>query len=140
MMATGRVANRRNTLFVCLLVVILAGLGSRMIHTGFPIVDKYAGDALYAVMVFLLISLVSTSLSLRARACAALIFMTALEVFQLTLLPREMSNSSHIMVRVAGRLLGTTFSWLDLAAYYVGIVSALLADHYWITTIREKNG
>ncbi len=111
-----------------------------MVHTGFPIVDKYAGDALYAAMVFLLISLFSPALSPRARAFAALVIMTALEVFQLTLLPREMSNSSYIMVRVAGRLLGTTFSWLDLVAYYVGIGSALLADHYWITTIREDVG
>ncbi len=140
MMATSRVAGRQNMLLVCLLLVIMAGLGSRMIHTGFPIVDKYVGDALYAVMVFLLISLFSTSLSPRVRACAALIIMTALEVFQLTLLPREMSNSSHIMVRVTGRLLGTMFSWLDLMAYYVGITLALFADHYWLTTIREKDG
>jgi len=140
MTAAGRVAGRRNMLLVCLLLVIMAGLGSRMIHTGFPVVDKYAGDALYAVMVFLFISLFSTSLTPRARACAALIIMTALEVFQLTLLPREMSNSSCIMVRVAGRLLGTTFGWLDLVAYYVGIAFALFADHYWITTIREKDG
>jgi hypothetical protein len=138
MIASGRIADRRNMLLVCLLLVIMAGLGSRMIHTGFPIADKYAGDALYAVMVFLIISLFSGSLLPLARAFAALIVMTALEAFQLTLLPREMCSSAYIMVRVAGRLLGTTFSWLDLVAYCVGIVSALLADQYWINTIREE--
>lgn len=109
-------------------MVIIAGLGSRMIHSGILLVDKYLGDALYAVMVYLLLALVWRNASPLSRAVVVALFMTALETFQLTLIPLEMSHSGNIILQIIGRLLGTTFSWLDLAAYFVGIVAALVVD------------
>jgi hypothetical protein len=34
-----------------LLGIVAAGLASRLIHTGAPLIDKYLGDALYAAAV-----------------------------------------------------------------------------------------
>lgn len=119
----------RKRLLAALVVVIIAGLASRMIHSGILLVDKYLGDALYAVMVYLILALVWRNASPLRRAVVAALFMTALETFQLTLIPLKMCLSGNVVIQIIGRLLGTTFSWLDLAAYFAGIVAALLADY-----------
>ena len=98
-----------------------------MIHTGLPILDKYAGDALYAVMIYLFITLLLKAATPFGRAVVAMMVMTGLETFQLTLIPLEMIKSGNVLMKVSGRLLGTTFSWLDLAAYFVGIITVFLA-------------
>ena len=41
-----------------LAAIVATGILSRVIHTGWIVFDKYLGDALYAAMVYLLISLV----------------------------------------------------------------------------------
>jgi hypothetical protein len=119
----------RGRILIALAVVIVVGLGSRVIHSGFLLVDKYLGDALYAVMIYLLLTLVWSSASSLRRAVAVAVIMTVLETFQLTLIPLGMSHSEDIILRIAGRLLGTTFSWLDLAAYFLGIATTLFAEY-----------
>jgi hypothetical protein len=54
-----------------LAVVIGVGVVSRMLHTGLVLIDKYLGDALYAVMIYVLLSLAWTSPA-RSRALAAM--------------------------------------------------------------------
>jgi hypothetical protein len=90
-------------------------------------VDKYLGDALYAAMVYVLISLVWQTSRLR-KAVLAMLIMTALEVFQLTMIPAHMLTSGNLAERVFARLLGTEFSFRDLLAYAVGIVSVVVSD------------
>ena len=127
-MAARRVGYGRGRLLICLIVVIMAGLGSRMLHSGLPLVDKYAGDALYAVMIYVIFSLFRKTSSPLSKAMAVMVFMTLLEVFQLSSIPLELTRSENVMAKFAGRLLGTTFSWLDLAAYFVGIAAVLFAE------------
>jgi len=119
--------SRPGKLFVSLVAVILAGLGSRMIHSGFLLVDKYLGDALYAVMIYLILAL-AWNANPQRRAVLAMMIMTALETFQLTLIPFEMTKNGNILMKIAGRLLGTTFSWMDLTVYLVGITVVCLVD------------
>ncbi|HBG07150.1 MAG: hypothetical protein A2075_08165 [Geobacteraceae bacterium GWC2_58_44] len=126
-MTAQRVPARERKLILGIIAVIIVGLGSRMIHTGLPILDKYAGDALYAVMIYLFITLLLKAATPFGRAVVAMMVMTGLETFQLTLIPLEMIKSGNVLMKVSGRLLGTTFSWLDLAAYFVGIITVFLA-------------
>jgi hypothetical protein len=100
--------------------IIVFGILSRAVHTGFVLWDKYLGDALYAAMVYVILRMVSRSRGLRLAAMAMAI-MTALELFQLTLIPAHMLSSTHAIVRICARLLGTEFSFRDLAAYAVGM-------------------
>lgn len=111
-----------------LAAIIAAGLLSRAVHTGWPIFDKYLGDALYAAMIH---EIVRVSLKPSRGSCAmiAMAVMAVIECFQLTLIPARLAGSSEILLRVVGRLLGTQFSWFDMAAYGIGIAAAVLVDN-----------
>lgn len=127
-MTAQRFTAREAKLLAGLVVVIVTGLVSRMMRTGLPILDKYAGDALYAVMVYLIVTLSWKSATPRRRAVAVIMIMAGIETFQLTSIPIEMTRSANVLMSISGRLLGTTFSWLDLVAYCAGIVPAFVAD------------
>jgi len=101
-----------------LAAIIVAGVLSRVAHTGSRVLDKYLGDALYAAMVYCLLRL--TGRVVRTAVWAAMA-MLAVELFQLTGLAAEMLHSEHLAVRVCARLMGTEFSVFDLAAYAIGI-------------------
>src|SRR5260221_608401 len=105
--------------------VIVTGILSRVAHTGFAVVDKYLGDALYAAMVYVILRLIWRSAPLAVWAMA---IMTAIELFQLTMIPAHMLASEHAIVRICARLMGTEFSFLDLLAYGVGIGCIYLVD------------
>ena len=120
---------RQRRLLWCLCCVITAGLASRMVHSGLPLLDKYAGDGLYAVMVYLLAALLFKLPPCRL-ALGSMLFMTLLETFQLTGIPLAMATSGNLFMKLAGRLIGTTFSPYDLAFYAVGIGAVLCMDYY----------
>ena len=105
--------------------IIAVGTFSRMLHTGWVLFDKYLGDALYAAMVYAILRLVWRTAALAVPAMA---IMTAIELFQLTMIPARMLASQHLMVRICARLMGTEFSFLDLLAYGVGIGCIYFAD------------
>ncbi len=117
----------RRTIFwiIALVLIIAAGIISRALHTGSILIDKYAGDALYAAMFYAIFRLTAPN---KNAAILAMALMTALEFFQLTLIPLHMLASPNLLVHVAARLLGTTFSWFDLAAYVIGIAAITLLD------------
>jgi hypothetical protein len=110
---------------LCIAGIIAAGILSRLGHTGWIVFDKYLGDALYAAMVYAMLRLV-----VRAEAAAVwgMAAMTAIEVFQLTMIPAAMLGSEHWATRMCARLLGVEFSFLDLLAYAVGIACIYLVD------------
>lgn len=112
---------------ICLVCIIGLGIASRVVHTGWILVDKYLGDALYAAMVYVLISLVWQTGALR-KAAFAMLIMTALEVFQLTMIPAHMLAGGNLATRIVARLLGTEFSFRDLLAYAVGILGVFIFD------------
>ena len=103
------------------------GVLSRIVHSGFVIIDKYLGDALYAAMVYVILRLLWRA-SPVAVGMSAMIAMTFVELFQLTMIPAHMLASDHLLTRICARLLGTEFSFLDLLAYAVGIACICLAD------------
>ena len=112
----------RRAWWIFLGAVVVAGIGSRMVHSGWLLVDKYLGDALYAVMFYALIRLAWRAPAWRV-AVAAMGVMTVIEFFQLTMIPARMVASDNLLFQVTGRLLGTEFAWKDLAAYAVGILA-----------------
>lgn len=112
--------------------VIGAGLLSRQIQTGAALLDKYLGDALYAVMIYLLLPIERIGV----RAAASMMLMGVIEGFQLTGIPAEIASSEVTVWRLMGRLLGTVFSWADLFAYATGI--AVIGGWDWREFTRVK--
>ena len=110
---------------LCLVGIITVGTLSRVVHTGLVVFDKYLGDALYATMVYGILRLLSRA---AASAVCAMVVMTAIEMFQLTMIPAHMLSSEHWMTRICARLMGVEFSFLDLLAYGVGIGCIYLVD------------
>ena len=108
-----------------LVVMIAVGILSRVLHTGWLVFDKYLGDALYASMVYVILRLVWRR---AAVVMPAAVVMMAIELFQLTMIPARMAASGDPVAQLCARLLGTEFSFLDLAAYAVGIACVYLVD------------
>ena len=124
---TARALRSRFSRLLCLAAIIAAGILSRLLHSGLAVFDKYLGDALYAAMVYVILRL-GVSWKAAAVAAWAMVIMTAIELFQLTMIPARMLASEHLLTRICARLTGTDFSFRDLLAYAVGIGCIYLLD------------
>lgn len=111
----------------CLVGIIVAGILSRVVHTGWALFDKYLGDALYAAMVYVIIRLL-WRISRWRCAFVAMAIMTILELFQLTMIPAGWAASQSMPLQLVGRLLGTQFSLADLLVYAIGILGIRACD------------
>jgi len=120
----------------CIVGIIALGILSRLVHTGFVIFDKYLGDALYAMMVYGILRLIGKA---APSAMWAMVVMTAIELFQLTMIPAQMLASPHLMTRICARLMGVQFGFLDLLAYGVGIGCIYFVDSLptWRNTVTK---
>jgi hypothetical protein len=113
-------------LAVGFVIVIALGIASRKFPWLFPaFVGKYPGDSLWALMVFLGWAFCKPQAS--TRNIAALAFGTSCLVECSQLYQAAWLNS--IRGTTLGHLvLGSTFSWLDIAAYAVGVLIGTLVD------------
>lgn len=111
---------------IALLGVIALGLASRKFPFLFPAwLGKYPGDALWALMVFVAIAIIQPRLPSLRLACLALAASYLVEFSQLYQAPWinaiRQTTPGHLV-------LGSTFGWLDLCAYTVGVTLGLLID------------
>jgi hypothetical protein len=111
-----------------ILVVIALGLPTRLIPQLLPrfCVD-YAGDALWALMIFLLLGLVFPAASTRRLVIVALIITWGIEFSELY--QADWINAIR-STRIGGLILGFTFLWSDLVSYTIGITAGALLERY----------
>ena len=125
---------KRNRILIvfALLAVIALGLASRKFPWMFPtILGKYPGDALWALMVFLgwgLIKPRTSSFHIAALALATSCIVEFSQLYQAPWINSIRSTTPGHLV------LGSTFSWLDILAYSVGVLLGLLIEYLVITT------
>lgn len=117
----------RGAILLAIPLTVIAGLGSRRVLDGHA--AKLAGDALYTVLVYLLVLLARPETRPRRAFAVALGVSFAIEFAQLTPYPAWLS-SQHVLLRL---VFGTTFGWEDLAGYVIG-ASAAVALH----TLRAR--
>ena len=110
------------------IVVVLIGVASRVLHSGLTVVDKYLGDALYAVLVYILLGVARPGMAPARKALVACALMAAIEAFQLTQVPAWMAKSGALALKLGAIILGTSFSWYDLLAYAFGILLIFVID------------
>lgn len=109
----------RTTYAVATIAVVLLGLASRRFAWMFPaFLEKYPGDALWALMVMLILAFIWPRRSAAWLAIAALGIAFAVEFGQLYQ-PAWLTALRHTTL---GHLaLGSTFNPMDLVAYVVGV-------------------
>jgi hypothetical protein len=120
---------------VCLAIVSAAGIASRVIYLGHPLLDKYLGDAVYAIFFYLLLGIIWQRWRPGTKVGLTLAFVLAVEVFQLTSIPLQFSKGDSFCLRFASILLGTKFAGWDIVAYLVGIVGIYLLDRLYISKL-----
>jgi hypothetical protein len=114
-------------LVACLVAAI--GIISRVVYAGSVIWDKYLGDAVYAAVFYLVLSLLWGEGTIAMKAMVTTAYVLTIEAFQLTGIPAHLNQSDSLIVKTfAYVVLGSAFSWWDMLAYSVGIGGALLAD------------
>lgn len=129
-----RVPRNRRWLLAGFLAVIALGLASRKYPFLFPAMfGKYPGDALWALMVFLGCAFFKPRASTLCLAAVALAIACLDEFSQLYQAPWINAIRSTTMGHL---VLGSTFSWLDMAAYAVGVSIGALIDA-WAVSRRK---
>ena len=125
---------RRAAALALVPLTIAAGLGSRVVLGGLP--AKIAGDALYTVLVYVLVVVVRPDVRLSRAFAVALGVSFAVEFAQLTPYPAWLS-SKHVILRL---IFGTTFGFVDLAGYVVGAVLAVALHALLRNALRRSAG
>jgi hypothetical protein len=106
--------------------VLVLGLGSRRFRAYLPaFVAEYAGDTLWALMVFLGISALAPHARMSRRAAIALATAYLVEVSQLYHAP-WINSLRH--TPLGGLVLGFGFLWSDLACYTAGIALGVVLE------------
>jgi len=118
---------RSRAVFLALAAVtIVIGLASRRFRRALPAaVGLYAGDVLWATMVYLLAAAIWPRASVRRLAVSTALFALAIELGQLYRAPWIDAVRG---TRLGGLVLGFGFLWSDLACYAVGIALAVIID------------
>jgi hypothetical protein len=113
-------------LVIGLVAVIALGLASRKFPAMLPaFLGKHPGDALWALMVFLGLAFCQPRAATRNIAALAFTLSCLVEFSQLY----QTAWLNEIRGTVLGHLvLGSTFTWFDIAAYAVGIVIGAMID------------
>ena len=116
-----------------LAIVIVLGILSRVLPLGFPWWDKYLGDALYAAAFYLALSLLWPRIRIKLRGALTALYVTSIELFQLTPIPAQLNQSDNLLIKLFAYLvLGSAFSPEDLLAYGAGILAMILVDEAWL--------
>ena len=113
------------------LLIVLAGIASRVFHSGFILLDHDLGEALYAALAYVLLSIAWLQLTPARKALITIVAMVAIEAFQLTGVPARFAASGNPVLKLLAIVLGTTWSWRDLLGYAVGIIVVALLDYFF---------
>ena len=129
-MVTPSAAGRNRVTYACVTaLVVVAGLGSRSRWAvQLPsFVATYAGDTLWALMIYLCFGFVFPRARVQAVALAALSMSFAIEVSELY--QAEWINRIR-STPLGGLVLGFGFKWSDLVCYATGILMGVTAESW----------
>ena len=114
------------TAFLASIALVALGLASRRHAAELPeFIATYAGDTLWALLVYTLWTLAIPRAAISARAAAALAFAFAIEASQLYHAPWIDAVRAS---RLGALVLGSGFLWSDLACYAAGVACGALIE------------
>jgi hypothetical protein len=117
---------KRTAYAIFLVILVPLGLSTKF-YTGVAAdwVYKYGGDIFYPAFWYFLIKLLQPDFSMVKTALIVLFFCITVEISQLIDDPLFRWGRHHFLGRV---LLGTDFSWWDIAYYAVGCSASMALD------------
>lgn len=117
--------------------IIAIGLASRRYRTSLPpFLADYSGDTLWALMVYLLVSVFLPTKSTSIRAIVSLLIAFSVETSQLYHAPWI---DRIRQTTLGGLILGFGFLWTDLICYTVGIIFGV-ATEFGLNTSKSSSG
>jgi len=118
---------RNRWIYLCLILIVLVlGLASRRYPQFLPdFIATYAGDTLWALMVFLLLGFLFPTLSTLKIAIIALTFSFLIEISQLYHAPWLDELRQYKLVAL---VIGRGFLWSDFVCYSVGIAMGVIGE------------
>ena len=117
-------------------VVMLLGLASRHYREQLSaFVGDYSGDTLWALMLYLLVSVFLAGRPLATRAVTSLIIAFLVEFSQLYHAPWI---DSIRQTTLGGLVLGFGFLWTDLVCYAIGVATGAVAE-FCSVQLRGRN-
>lgn len=134
--AAARPAARHRRAIAALLAVLTVAAGL-VVHTALAdtAASDIAGDALYALLIYLLVVAIVPRARIVVVALAAALWCTAIELLQLTGLPA----AAGVLFPPAMLVLGTVFDARDLLVYVVTVAIAAATDAA-LRGIRPRSG
>lgn len=124
-------------LLAALLITVALGIISRLYPIGNPLYDKSLGDVLYAVAVYLFFALLLSRKHRLFIALLALAWCLTVEAFQATGIPALYAHFWFVRW-----VIGTDFSWHDVACYFLGASAVVLLDVLLVRrrpVVRERS-
>lgn len=116
-------------------VVVFAGLASRRYRGQLPaFLAEYAGDTLWALMLFLLVSTLLPGRPILARSTISLALAFLVEISQLYHAPWI---DSIRQATLGGLVLGLGFLWTDLVCYSVGVGFGVVAESAIVARMKS---
>ncbi len=114
------IKSERHVYLLCAIAVLFLGLASRRFRGILPtFLAEYAGDTLWALMLFLLVSTLLAGRPILTRVAISLALAFLVELSQLY---HAAWIESIRETTLGGMVLGFGFLWTDLICYAVGIV------------------
>ncbi|MEI6141900.1 MAG: DUF2809 domain-containing protein [Mariniphaga sp.] len=113
------IKRKRFLYIIATLIVIILGLASRKLSNHLPeIINRYMGDALWALMIYIYVGIIFRKLPIKRVAISSLLFCYMIELSQLYHAPwiDQIRNT-----RLGGLVLGFGFLWSDILAYTMGV-------------------
>jgi hypothetical protein len=117
-----------------LVVTVIAGLASRQFPDALPYwIHEYAGDTLWALLVFLLLGFIFKTKSSLWVSLVAITFSVGIEISQLYHAPWIDALRAY---RLGGLILGFGFLWSDLVCYTLGVGFGFVME--WVLKRLQK--
>ena len=124
----------RFTYMLLLAVTVVAGLASRQFPDALPYwIQEFAGDTLWALMVFLLLGFIFKTKSSLWVSLVAIMFSVGIEISQLYHAPWIDALRAY---RLGGLILGFGFLWSDLVCYTIGVGFGFVME--WVLKRLQK--
>ncbi len=123
---------RKRIIYIGLMVIVMIlGIASRRYGIYLPnIISKYAGDTLWALMVYLGFGFLFNKAKIRNVALASMTFSYLIEISQLY--QGEWINSIRDTT-IGALILGHGFLISDLVCYTIGIVIGIVFEYLYFT-------